>query len=337
MDFSSLFILDSSTDKDKLPRSLILIQAEFPLRSRTLVPYPLIPDSDFLGEILEEIKTLPNDDSDSELESSSDDHWSNNSSLDSKAEIETEPVPKSKAAHFRRINITLSSVLCYIWIFLDISSLVLLMAEIDNPPSGGKRTPPKDFVCPITSHVFHDPVTLETGQTYEREAIQEWLDRGNCTCPITRQKLPSTQLPKTNYVLKRLIASWQEQNPNSVPVKTKNSQAEREPFLNSMTHLISPNIDGTVSELRQAITNLCMSEILKDSEMAVLRIELFWQESKMEVEIQTMLSKPPVINGFVEILLNSVDLQVLTATVFLLSELGSRDHTVIQIGSDPGL
>ncbi|GMP59805.1 hypothetical protein CsSME_00022937 [Camellia sinensis var. sinensis] len=50
----------------------------------------------------------------------------------------------------------------------------------------------------------------------------------------------------------------------------------------------------------------------------------------MEVEIQTMLSKPPVINGFVEILLNSVDLQVLTATVFLLSELGSRDHTVIQ-------
>ncbi|GMP59804.1 hypothetical protein CsSME_00022937 [Camellia sinensis var. sinensis] len=204
------------------------------------------------------------------------------------------------------------------------------MAEIDNPPSGGKRTPPKDFVCPITSHVFHDPVTLETGQTYEREAIQEWLDRGNCTCPITRQKLPSTQLPKTNYVLKRLIASWQEQNPNSVPVKTENSQAEREPFLNSMTHLISPNIDGTVSELRQAITNLCMSEILKESEMAVLQIERFWQESKMEVEIQTMLSKPPVINGFVEILLNSVDLQVLTATVFLLSELGSRDHTVIQ-------
>ncbi|CAL5440744.1 unnamed protein product [Camellia sinensis] len=171
------------------------------------------------------------------------------------------------------------------------------------------------MVLLMSSHVFHDPVTLETGQTYEREAIQDWLDRGNCTCPITRQKLPSTQLPKTNYVLKRLIASWQEQNPNSVPVKTENSQAEREPFLNSMTHLISPNIDGTVSELQQAITNL---------------FERFWQESKMEVEIQTMLSKPPVINGFVEILLNSVDLQVLTATVFLLSELGSRDHTVIQ-------
>lgn len=43
-----------------------------------------------------------------------------------------------------------------------------------------------------------------------------------------------------------------------------------------------------------------------------------------------MLSKPPVINGFVEILSNSVDPDVLMATIFLLSELGSRDNGVIQ-------
>ncbi|KAG0477879.1 hypothetical protein HPP92_012598 [Vanilla planifolia] len=73
---------------------------------------------------------------------------------------------------------------------------------------------PKDFVCPITGHLFNDPVTLETGQTYERRAIQEWLKRGNTTCPITRQPLSSTVLPKTNYVLKRLITTWMEQNPD---------------------------------------------------------------------------------------------------------------------------
>ncbi|KAJ7541822.1 hypothetical protein O6H91_10G078400 [Diphasiastrum complanatum] len=71
---------------------------------------------------------------------------------------------------------------------------------------------PKDFVCPITGHLFNDPVTLETGQTYERRAIQEWMDRGNSTCPITRQTLRNSSLPKTNYVLKRLVASWKEQN-----------------------------------------------------------------------------------------------------------------------------
>lgn len=211
------------------------------------------------------------------------------------------------------------------------------MAESDNLPGGGKHTPPKDFVCPITSHIFVDPVTLETGQTYERKAIQEWLERGNSTCPITRQMLQSTQLPKTNYVLKRLIASWQEQNPGSTPIQSENPLPKTGSSKNSMRPSSSPTsvisqatIDGTVSELRLTITNLCMSEILNESETAVLRIERFWREANMELEIQTMLSKPAVINAFVEILFNSVDPQVLRATVFLLSELGSRDTAVIQ-------
>ncbi|XP_059286266.1 putative E3 ubiquitin-protein ligase LIN-1 isoform X1 [Lycium ferocissimum] len=199
------------------------------------------------------------------------------------------------------------------------------MEDYDNMKSSGKNTPPKDFVCPITTNVLEDPVTLETGQTYERKAILEWLERGNTTCPITRQKLHNTQLPKTNYVLKRLIASWQEQDQNSAPVQTKLNRCEAEyqpPAPRSSS-------DCTISELRRAITNLCTSEILRESEMAVLKIEKFWREGQM-VDIQTILSKPPVINGFVEILSNSVDPHVLIATIFLLSELGSRDNGVIQ-------
>ncbi|KAJ8568874.1 hypothetical protein K7X08_032571 [Anisodus acutangulus] len=63
--------------------------------------------------------------------------------------------------------------------------------------------------------------------------------------------------------------------------------------------------------------------------MAVLQIEKFCREGQM-VDIQTMLSKPPVVNGFVEILSNSVEPHVLIATEFLLFELGSRDNGVIQ-------
>lgn len=211
------------------------------------------------------------------------------------------------------------------------------MGDAGNPPGGGKPTPPKDFVCPITTHIFDDPVTLETGQTYERTAIQEWIERGNSTCPITRQKLHSTQLPKTNYVLKRLIASWREQYPGSAVSQSENPRLDSETMSKSIVPSTSPNsvisqatIDGTITELRHAITNLCTSEILRESEMAVLQIERFWQEANMELDIQIMLSKPPVINGFVEILFNSVDSRVLEATVFLLSELGSRDKSVIQ-------
>ncbi|KAF8034341.1 hypothetical protein BT93_C0594 [Corymbia citriodora subsp. variegata] len=212
-----------------------------------------------------------------------------------------------------------------------------LMAESENPPGGGKHTPPKDFVCPITSNLFDDPVTLETGQTYERRAIQEWLERGNSTCPITRQKLQSTQLPKTNYVLKRLIASWREQNPGAVLDKSENNSLEITPIAKPTMHSTSPNsvitqasLDGTLSELRHNINKLCMSEILEESEMAVLRIEKFWQEAGLEINIVNMLSRPPVVNGFVEILFNSVDTRVLRATVFLLCELGSREKSVIQ-------
>lgn len=212
-----------------------------------------------------------------------------------------------------------------------------LMAESENPPGGGKHTPPKDFVCPITSNLFDDPVTLETGQTYERRAIQEWLKRGNSTCPITRQKLQSTQLPKTNYVLKRLIASWREQNPGAVLDKSESYSLEIMPIAKPMMHSTSPNsvisrasLDGTLSELRHDINKLCTSEILEESEMAVLRIEKFWQEASLEISIVNMLSRPPVVNSFVEILFNSVDTRVLRATVFLLCELGSREKSVVQ-------
>ncbi|XP_010323417.2 putative E3 ubiquitin-protein ligase LIN-1 isoform X2 [Solanum lycopersicum] len=196
--------------------------------------------------------------------------------------------------------------------------------------SSGKNTPPKDFVCPITTHVLEEPVTLESGQTYERKAIQEWLERGNVTCPITRQKLHRTQLPKTNYVLKRLIASWQEKDQNSAPLhrcEPENQPVKKPAPRTSLRGLGS--LDGTISKLCRAITNLCTSEILRESEMAVLQIEQFWREGQM-VDIQTMLSKPPVVNGFVEILSNSVDPDVLMAAIFLLSELGSRDNSVIQ-------
>ncbi|KAI3919658.1 hypothetical protein MKW92_003621 [Papaver armeniacum] len=213
-----------------------------------------------------------------------------------------------------------------------------VMEGDSSPGSGEKHTPPKDFVCPITSNIFVDPVTLETGQTYERKAIQEWVERGNSTCPITRQKLQSTQLPKTNYVLKRLIASWQEKNPRPIHIQPSNSLSKPDQIvLDAMKSLLSPtsvisqaNIDGTISELPLAIDHLCMSEILSESEAAVLQIERFWCGAEKDFDIQNLLSKPAVINGFVEILFNSVDPKVLRTTVFLLTELGSRDKNVIQ-------
>ncbi|KAK7398962.1 hypothetical protein VNO78_10136 [Psophocarpus tetragonolobus] len=208
------------------------------------------------------------------------------------------------------------------------------MADLDTPLHGiGKHAPPKDFVCPITSHIFDDPVTLETGQTYERKAIEEWFNRGSLTCPITRQKLQNTQLPKTNYVLKRLIASWKDRNPHLVPPPYEDTEAVSKstvPSTCSKIGITQATVDGMMSELRSAINNLYMSEILQESEAAVLQIEKFWRGVNLGVDIHSMLSKPAVINGFMEILFNSVEPQVLRAAVFLLAEMGSRDNAVIK-------
>ncbi|KAJ0962586.1 hypothetical protein J5N97_027708 [Dioscorea zingiberensis] len=212
------------------------------------------------------------------------------------------------------------------------------MVDADSILASSKHTPPKDFVCPITSNIFDDPVTLETGQTYERKAIQEWLDRGNSTCPITRQTLHSTQLPKTNYVLKRLIASWREQhNAYSTPARSENPSPKDVPDFNPLKRAPSPtsvisqaSIDGATGDLRQVISRLCTSEILSESEMAVLQIEQLWREAGPEPEILPVLSKPAVVNGFVEILLNSVNSNILRSAVFMLSELAFRDNFVIQ-------
>ncbi|CAL1359115.1 unnamed protein product [Linum trigynum] len=112
---------------------------------------------------------------------------------------------------------------------------------------------------------------------------REWLDRGNSSCPITCQKLTITLLPKTNYVLKRLIATWLEQNLTSSSPSIETPLCRRKSATaavgESTTPSLSPNsvivaaavVDGSVAELRHTINNLCMTEILDESEAAVLK------------------------------------------------------------------
>ncbi|CAJ1943889.1 unnamed protein product [Sphenostylis stenocarpa] len=66
---------------------------------------------------------------------------------------------------------------------------------------------PEDFRCPISLELMTDPVTVSTGQTYDRASIQKWLKAGNTTCPKTGEKLTNTELVP-NTTLKRLIQQF---------------------------------------------------------------------------------------------------------------------------------
>ncbi|KAL2349391.1 hypothetical protein Fmac_003391 [Flemingia macrophylla] len=64
-----------------------------------------------------------------------------------------------------------------------------------------------DFRCPISLELMSDPVTIETGHTYDRSSILKWFRSGNATCPKTGKSLNSTELVP-NLVLRRLIQQY---------------------------------------------------------------------------------------------------------------------------------
>ncbi|CAL9135345.1 unnamed protein product [Musa textilis] len=68
-------------------------------------------------------------------------------------------------------------------------------------------TIPHHFRCPISLELMRDPVTVCTGQTYDRASIESWVATGNTTCPVTRTRLTDfTLIP--NHTLRRLIQDW---------------------------------------------------------------------------------------------------------------------------------
>lgn len=70
---------------------------------------------------------------------------------------------------------------------------------------------PKSHFCSITHAVMQDPVLLlETGQTYEQLALEDWFKK-NDTCPNTGVILTSKKFI-VNYALKDSIAEINEEN-----------------------------------------------------------------------------------------------------------------------------
>ncbi|KAL5778345.1 hypothetical protein ACOSP7_011271 [Xanthoceras sorbifolium] len=84
---------------------------------------------------------------------------------------------------------------------------------------------PHEFLCPITLEIMTNPVIVASGQTYERESIQKWIDSGHRTCPKTRQTLAHLSLAP-NFALKNLIEQWCEKNKFRLPKKDDQSSKE---------------------------------------------------------------------------------------------------------------
>jgi len=72
------------------------------------------------------------------------------------------------------------------------------------------------FFCPLTNKVMIDPVTTESGVTYDRRAIEDYFDKFTdgsepVICPVTKMAMQSKTL-RSNVPLKSTIAEWITRN-----------------------------------------------------------------------------------------------------------------------------
>ncbi|KAJ6721023.1 RING-TYPE E3 UBIQUITIN TRANSFERASE [Salix viminalis] len=89
--------------------------------------------------------------------------------------------------------------------------------ETHNYQQAKEKKQQQQFINIIAKdgRIMDDPVTLQSGVTYDRKAITEWLEESENSqeifCPITGQKLLSRVL-RTNVALKTTIEEWKERN-----------------------------------------------------------------------------------------------------------------------------
>lgn len=81
------------------------------------------------------------------------------------------------------------------------------------------------FTCPITLEPFVEPVVAQDGHTYEKAAIQKWLEKNN-TSPLTLKPLPTRKL-LINWAIKKAIDEAKTLNEeNLAKINALEKQAE---------------------------------------------------------------------------------------------------------------
>ncbi|KAI7995849.1 putative U-box domain-containing protein 42 [Camellia lanceoleosa] len=201
------------------------------------------------------------------------------------------------------------------------------------------------FFCPLTKKIMADPVTIESGVTYERKAITEWFgnskNKEHIICPKTGKKLVSRVL-STNMALKATIDEWKERN-----------EASRIKVARAALSLAST--DSMVLEALQDLQSICHGnyankiQILsigmlplvakfleyKDRNVRCATLELLLQLAEDDDEGKEMVAMTVNMSIIVK-MLSSNHRPIRHASLLLLLELSKSQSSCQEIGSVPG-
>lgn len=112
---------------------------------------------------------------------------------------------------------------------------------------------PSVFICPISLEPMQDPVTLCTGQTYERCNILKWFSLGHLTCPTTMQELWDDSITP-NKTLHHLIYSWFSQRYVQMKRRSEDVQGRVIELLDKLKNVKGQTRIQALKELQHVIT-----------------------------------------------------------------------------------
>ncbi|XP_059636467.1 U-box domain-containing protein 30-like [Cornus florida] len=111
---------------------------------------------------------------------------------------------------------------------------------------------PTVFICPISLEPMQDPVTLCTGQTYEKSNILKWFSLGHFTCPTTMQELWDDSITP-NKTLHHLIYSWFSQKYLAMKKRSEDVQGRALELLETLKKAKGQARVQALKELRQVV------------------------------------------------------------------------------------
>ncbi|PIN24809.1 Ubiquitin--protein ligase [Handroanthus impetiginosus] len=113
---------------------------------------------------------------------------------------------------------------------------------------------PSVFICPISLEPMQDPVTLCTGQTYERSNILKWFSLGHYTCPTTMQELWDDTITP-NKTLYHLTYTWFSQKYVQMKKRSEDAQGRASELLSTLKKVKGQSRIQTLKELQRVVTS----------------------------------------------------------------------------------
>ncbi len=161
---------------------------------------------------------------------------------------------------------------------------------------------PEEYLCPIGMEIMKDPVIGSDGQTYEREAITEWLTTRMPRSPMTRVPMAVDNL-QPNYALRAAIERWlTDHTPAPSQLSIKINGAVEKDFTVTVrtsdefaTLTVTPTTTTTMETVCIAV--LDVSGSMRESAMAQEKRKEGYEFSRLDLVKHSMKTLATLMNS----------------------------------------